>query len=100
MTKQGAIVNTTHEEKLTMGNNPLSDEDFIHALRNTHWVTRMACGLEMVTMATDINEAHAIAREHLGDLVDPVDGLRLGIHPGLHLRWRIAAREPHSRILE
>lgn len=84
-------MNITEEEEVGRGS--LSDENFLHALTHTKWVTRMACGLELVTLTDDIDEAHAIARDHLGNLVDPMDGLGSGLPDAMRLRWRIASRK-------
>ena len=83
---------------------PLSEQHYMNALTNCYWVSRMAFGLELITMTNDLDEVHAIAREHLELLVDPVEGLRSGIPDEIHLRWRIAARgglagATHSPIL-
>ena len=88
---------TLQIEKITTGKGPLSDEDYIHALANTYWVYRLACGLELVTLAEDIDDAHSIARTSLRELVDPIDGLRVGVDDSAHLRWRLACREPKPK---
>ena len=76
------------------GSGPLSDENFLYALTNAHWVFRMAAGLEEIIWAETLEEAHRIARQRLGELVDPVSGLRVGVDDSVHLRWRLACREP------
>lgn len=76
------------------GSGPLPDENFLWALTNSHWVFEMAAGLEEIIWAEAIEEAHGIARRILGELIDPVDGLREGIADSVRLRWRLACREP------
>ena len=78
--------------EVVRGSGPLPDENFMYALTNVYWVSRMAIGLESVIRAQDLDDAHEIARESLRELLDPVDGLRSGIHDDLRLRWRIASR--------
>ena len=76
---------------------PLSDENYMYALTNAYWVSRMASGLDLITLVETLDEAHEIAREYLGILIDPVTGLRSGIADEMRLRWRIASKAPRQQ---
>lgn len=84
-------------EKLDPTDGPLSYENLLAVLANIYWVGRLAGGLEIILGSDDIEETHRVAQEHLGYLVDPVDGLRSGIPEHIRLRWKIAStRKPIS----
>jgi hypothetical protein len=74
-------------ERATGHVGPLSDENYMHALTNVYWVVQMACGLELIAMTGNHEEATAIAREHLRLLIDPVDGLH-AVPEELQMRWK------------
>lgn len=59
------------------------------------WVSSLAASLELVLAANTFEEARVVARDALGNLVDPMDGIR-DIPDELRLRWRIAARRKEN----
>ena len=67
-------------------------------LTNIYWVGRLAFALEVIiSHAETLDEAQAIAKDHLGKLVDPMNGLRTGIPEEIRLRWRVASMNAESR---
>ena len=70
---------------------PLPYENLLSVLTNIYWVGKLAAALEIVAASDDLEHSHEVARDHLGMLIDPVDGLRAGIPEELRLRWRIAS---------
>lgn len=70
----------------------------LSVLTNTYWVARIAFALEViVSHAETLEDAKSVARDHLGLLTHPVDGLKAGIPEDIQSRWRLAAQKKEER---